>query len=45
MKGALKFAVIGEASTGLALLIVPNLIGWLLLGVELTDFIHGQPLP
>jgi hypothetical protein len=36
MKGALKFAVIGEVLTGLALLILPSLVGWLLLGVELT---------
>ena len=36
MKGVLKFAVVGEALTGLALLIVPSLIGWLLLGVELA---------
>lgn len=36
MKGALKFAVIGEALTGLALLVVPSLVGWLLLGTELT---------
>jgi hypothetical protein len=36
MKGALKFAVVGEALTGLALLIVPSLVGWLLLGVKLT---------
>ena len=36
MKGPLKFAVIGEALTGLALLILPNLVGRLLLGVEFT---------
>ena len=36
MKGALKFAVIGEVLTSLALLIVPVLVGRLLLGVELT---------
>jgi hypothetical protein len=36
MKGALKFAVLGEVLTGLALLIVPVLVGQLLLGVELT---------
>lgn len=30
------FAVVGEAFTGLALLIVPSLVGQLLLGVELT---------
>ena len=36
MKGALIFAAVGEASTGLALLIVPGLVGRLLLGEELT---------
>ena len=36
MKGAFKFAVIGEGLTGLALLTLPNLVGWLLLGVEFT---------
>jgi len=36
MKGALTFAAVGEASTGLALLIVPGLVGRLLLGEELT---------
>jgi hypothetical protein len=36
MKGALKFAVVGEVLTGLALLSVPSSLGWLLLGVELT---------
>jgi len=36
MKGALKFPVIAEVLTGLALLIVPVLLGQLLLGVELT---------
>ena len=36
MKGALKFAVVGEALTGLALLIVPVLVGQLLLGVEFS---------
>ena len=34
MKGALRFAVIVEALTGLALLAVPNLVGQLLLGAE-----------
>ncbi len=33
---ALIFAAIGEAATGLALLIFPSLVGWLLLGQELT---------
>ena len=32
----LAFAAIGEAITGLALLIVPSLVSWLLLGTELT---------
>ena len=36
MKSALTFAAVGEASTGLALLIVPGLVGRLLLGEELT---------
>lgn len=36
MKGALIFAAVGEASTGLALLIVPALVGEMLLGEELT---------
>src|SRR5512134_1098982 len=36
MKWALVFAAVGEAGTGLALLIVPALVGRLLLGEELT---------
>ena len=36
MKGALIFAAVGEAGTGLALLIVPSLVGRLLLGEELS---------
>jgi hypothetical protein len=36
MKWALIFAAVGEAGTGLALLIVPSLVGRLLLGEELT---------
>jgi hypothetical protein len=36
MKRALIFAAVGEAATGLALLIVPSLVGQLLLGEELT---------
>jgi hypothetical protein len=36
MKGVLAFAAVGEAATGLALLIVPSLVGQLLLGTELT---------
>jgi len=36
MKKLLTFAAGSEAATGLALLIVPSLVGWLLLGEELT---------
>jgi hypothetical protein len=36
MKNVLVFAAIAEAATGLALLIVPSLVGRLLLGEELT---------
>ena len=36
MKGVMIFAAVGEASTGLALLIVPGLVGRLLLGEELN---------
>ena len=36
MKWVLIFAAVGEAVTGLALLIVPALVGRLLLGEELT---------
>ena len=36
MKRVLIFAAVGEAATGLALLIVPSLVGRLLLGEELT---------
>ena len=36
MKSALTFAAIGEAVTGLALLIVPSFVGQLLLGEQLT---------
>ena len=36
MKGVLAFAAVSEAATGLALLIVPSLVGQLLLGTELT---------
>ncbi len=36
MKGVLIFAAVGEAGTGLALLIVPSLVGRWLLGEELT---------
>ncbi len=36
MKWVLIFAAVGEAATGVALLIVPSLVGRLLLGEELT---------
>jgi hypothetical protein len=36
MKKVLIFAAVGEAATGLALLIVPSLVGKLLLGEELA---------
>jgi len=36
MKRVLIFAAVAEAATGLALLIVPSLVGQLLLGEELT---------
>ena len=36
MKKALTFAAVGEAITGLALLIVPSLVGQLLLGEQFT---------
>lgn len=36
MKSALAFAAIGEAVTGLALLIAPSLVGQLLLGEQLA---------
>src|SRR5450631_3006869 len=36
MKWALALAVVGEGATGVALLIVPSLVGRLLLGEELT---------
>ncbi len=36
MKMVLVLAAVGEAATGLALLIVPSLVGRLLLGEELT---------
>jgi len=35
MKRVLILAALGEAATGVALLIVPSLVGWLLLGEEL----------
>jgi len=36
MKNVLIFAAVGEGATGLALLIVPSLVGQLLLGEEFT---------
>ncbi|AFM25181.1 hypothetical protein [Desulfomonile tiedjei] len=36
MKKLLTLAAVAEATTGLALLVVPALVGWLLLGTELT---------
>ena len=39
MRKVLIFAAVFEAATGLALLIVPLLVGRLLLGAELTDAI------
>ena len=36
MKKVLVLAAASEAATGLALLILPSLVGWLLLGEELT---------
>jgi hypothetical protein len=36
MKKALVLAAVAEAATGLALLIAPSLVAWLLLGEELT---------
>lgn len=36
MKWVLVVAAVGEAATGLALLLVPSLVGQLLLGTELT---------
>jgi hypothetical protein len=36
MKRALTFAAVAEIATGAALLIAPSLVGWLLLGEELS---------
>jgi hypothetical protein len=36
MQKALTFAAVGEAVTGLALLLIPSVVGTLLLGEELT---------
>jgi hypothetical protein len=37
MNRVLVFAAVAEAATGLALLLLPSLVGQLLLGAELTD--------
>ena len=39
MKGLLVFAAIIEAATGVALILVPSLVGQLLLGIELSGVI------
>ena len=39
MKRVLIFAAVGEAATGLALLIIPSLVGQLLFGPELTGML------
>jgi hypothetical protein len=39
MNKVLAFAVIAEAATGLALLVIPSVVGPLLLGAELTGLI------
>ncbi|MDR6917299.1 UPF0716 family protein affecting phage T7 exclusion [Pseudomonas sp. 3296] len=39
MRGLLVFAAIIEAVTGVALILVPSLVGQLLLGIELTGVI------
>lgn len=36
MKKVLAFAAVGEAVTGLGLLIIPSVVSWLLLGTELV---------
>lgn len=36
MRGVLIFAAVGEGTLGMALLIVPSLVGWLLLGGDLN---------
>ena len=41
MKRVLVLAAVGEAATGVALLIAPSLVGWLLFGEELV----GVALP
>jgi hypothetical protein len=37
MKNVLRFAAIAEAATGLALVVIPSLVVWLLFGVEFTS--------
>jgi len=37
MKKVLGFAAVAEAATGVALLIIPSLVVWLLFGVELSS--------
>jgi hypothetical protein len=38
MKKALAFAAVAEFMTGLPLLLIPSLVGWLLFGQELAGF-------
>jgi hypothetical protein len=52
MKSVLIFAAVAEAATGLALLVVPSLVGQLLLGEDLTGVaiplrcsLNPQPTP
>ena len=40
MKNVLIVAAVAEAATGLALLVVPSLVGQLLLGEDLTGVSH-----
>lgn len=37
MKKVLGFAAVAEVATGLALVVIPSLVVWLLFGVELTS--------
>jgi hypothetical protein len=39
MKKVLMLAAVGEAATGVALLTVPSLVGWLLFGEELAGVV------
>jgi hypothetical protein len=46
MNKVLTIAAVGELATGLALLIIPSLVGQLLLGAELNGVAigsHGSP--